>query len=80
MKFITLLTISMTMLFSTSHSFGAEKYKLASKSDVTKLAETVGSQSASNPWHFNNLYDASSDSFSFLTSCGLGQNGMGLNH
>ena len=63
MKFITLLTISMTILFSTSHSFGAEKYKLASKSDVTKLAETVGSQSASNPWHFNNLYDASSDSF-----------------
>ena len=53
----------MTILFSTSHSFGAEKYKLASKSDVTKLAETVGSQSASNPWHFNNLYDASSDSF-----------------
>ena len=63
MKFITLLTISMTILFSTSHSFGAEKYKLASKSDVTKLAETVGSQSASNPYHFINLYDASSDSF-----------------
>jgi len=63
MKFITLLTISMTILFSTSHSFGAEKYKVASKSDVTKLAETVGSQSASNPWYFNNLYDASSDSF-----------------
>ena len=53
----------MTILFSTSHSFGAEKYKLASKSDVTKLAETVGSQSASNPYHFINLYDASSDSF-----------------
>ena len=63
MKFITLLTISMTILFSTSHSFGAEKYKLASKSDVTKLAETVGSQSASNPYHFINLFDASSDSF-----------------
>ena len=63
MKFLTLLTISMTILFSTSHSFGAEKYKVASKSDVTKLAETVGSQSASNPWHFNNLYDASSNSF-----------------
>jgi hypothetical protein len=63
MKFITLLTISMTILFSTSHSFGAEKYKLASKSDVTKLAETVGSQSASNPYHFINLYEASSDSF-----------------
>ena len=63
MKFITLLTMSMTILFSTSHSFGAEKYKLASKSDVTKLAETVGSQSASNPYHFINLYDASSDSF-----------------
>ena len=42
MKVITLLTISMTILFSTSHSFGAEKYKLASKSDVTKLAEAVG--------------------------------------
>ena len=55
--------MSMTILFSTSHSFGAEKYKLASKSDVTKLAETVGSQSASNPYHFINLYDASSDSF-----------------
>jgi hypothetical protein len=63
MKFITLLTISMTIFFSTSHSFGAEKYKLASKSDVTKLAETVGSQSASNPYHFINLYEASSDSF-----------------
>lgn len=53
----------MTILFSTSHSFGAEKYKLASKSDVTKLAEAVGGQSASNPWHFSNLYDVSSDSF-----------------
>ena len=33
------------------------------KSDIAKLIEVVGSQSASNPWHFNNLYDASSDSF-----------------
>ena len=53
----------MTILFSTSHSFGAAKYKLANKSDVAKLIELVGSQSASNSWHFNNLYDASSGSF-----------------
>jgi hypothetical protein len=63
MKIITLLTISMTILFFTSHSFGAEKYQLANKSDIAKLIKVVGSQSASNAWHFNNLYDSSSDSF-----------------
>ena len=53
----------MTILFSTSHSFGAEKYQLANKPDIAKLIEVAGSQSASNAWHFNNLYDSSSDSF-----------------
>ena len=53
----------MTILFSTSHSFGAEKYKLANKSDIAKLIEVVGSRSASNAWHFKNLYDSSSESF-----------------
>ena len=53
----------MTILFSTSHSFGAEKYQLANKSDIAKLIEVAGSQSASNAWHFKNLYDSSSDSF-----------------
>ena len=48
MKIITLLTISMTILFSTSHSFGTEKHQLADKSDIAKLIEMVGSQSASN--------------------------------
>ena len=63
MKIITLLTISITILFSSSHSFGAKKYQLADKSDIAKLIEVVGSQSASNAWHFSNLYDLSSDSF-----------------
>ena len=63
MKLSAFLVILFTTLIFSSHSFGAEKYKLANKSDIAKVIETVGSQSASNPYHFNNLYDASSDSF-----------------
>ena len=63
MRLITLLIISITFLFYSSHSFSAEKYKLASYSDVKKLIEIVGSNTASNAWHFNNLYDVSSGSF-----------------
>ena len=60
MKYFTLLGALFTILISSNQSFSAEKYKLSSKSDVINLAKAVGSQSASNAWHFNNLYDASS--------------------
>jgi len=63
MKYFTLFAVLFTTLIFSNQSFSAEKYKLSGKSDVINLTKAVGSQSASNAWHFNNLYDASSGSF-----------------
>ena len=42
MKLVKMFTVSIAILFSISHSFGAGKYKLANKSDIANRLLRLG--------------------------------------
>ena len=46
-------------------------YELQTKNDIDQLITKSRGKPAPGPWHFNNLYDESSNSFFIPTTCGL---------
>lgn len=62
--FLAKIVFTFLMIFNFSAvSISAEVIRVKNQADVENLAETVGKNPGSNPWHFSNLYDETTNSF-----------------
>ncbi|MCH1449993.1 MAG: hypothetical protein L7U49_07435 [Litoricolaceae bacterium] len=47
----------------SSHAFSEGRYVAKNNSDIANIIQNMGDKVSTDPWHFTNLYDPSSDSF-----------------